>query len=225
MRNILSTPLLLLVLLLLSIECLTATAEMTEQDFKSMKIKDLRKFLEERDLSCPGCQEKADFVRIAFQNRDKKPVSEQGKRDIPNAPLWKVWKDNAKAICTEVVTKRGLDLSGKPQADICDAMAYVAESFFMQHGKRTANKLRKKAEDLLKTSYKSVYYDAGRLLLEKLANYCFASPSNQEKCSSVGSLTSLMEGTSVIDLVKWMTNVGIENTNPMYEILEQRDDL
>ncbi|ORC84131.1 uncharacterized protein TM35_000491370 [Trypanosoma theileri] len=225
MRDIGLRPLLLLLVLLFYLVCLTAMAEMTEQDFKRMKIKDLRHFLEERDLSCPGCQEKADFVRVAFQNRDKKPVSEQGKREIPNASFWEVWKDNAKALCTEVVQKRGLDVSGKPQADICDAIAYVVENFFMQHGKRTANKLRKKADDLLKTSYKNVYYDAGRVLLERLANYCLASPANQEKCSSVGSLSSLIEGSSVIDLVKWMTNVGIENTNPMYDFLELRDDL
>ncbi|KEG09520.1 hypothetical protein DQ04_05091060 [Trypanosoma grayi] len=219
-------PLLQVVLVLLFfLTCTVVAAEQTEGDFKRMKIKDLRTFLEDRGLSCPGCQEKADFVRVAFQNRDKKPLSDQGKREVPNAPFWDVWRDNAKNICVEAAVKRGLDASAKPQSDICETLAYVTESFFMQHGKRTATKLRKKPEALLKTSYKGVYYDAGKLLLERMADYCLVSAANRETCSSVGSLMSVMEGSKVADLTKWMTNVGIENTNPMYEMLEQRDDL
>nr|CCC47869.1 conserved hypothetical protein [Trypanosoma vivax Y486] len=190
-----------------------------------MKIKELRLFLEDRGLTCPGCQEKTDFVRIAFQNRDKKPLSQEGKRDIPNAPFWEVWRDNAKVACEGAVTKRGLDVAGQPQADICQAIAFVTESFFMQHGKRTASKLHKTADALLKTSYKNVYYDAGRVLLERLSNYCLASQSNQKICGSISELTTLLEGAKVADFGKWITNVGIENTNPMYEILDKRDDL
>ncbi|RNF25705.1 uncharacterized protein Tco025E_02142 [Trypanosoma conorhini] len=219
-------PLLLLLLLLLMVSVgPAAAAELTEADFKRMKIRELRRFLGERGLTCVGCQEKSDFSRYAYQNRDKKPLSEQGKRDVPDAPFWAVWRDLAKEVCEGAVRKRGLDVSAAPQSDVCAALAYVTESFFMQHGKRTASKLRKKPEALLKTSFKGVYYDAGRLLLERLANYCLASADHQSTCSSVGKLMTLAEEAKVVDLQGWMTNVGIENTNPMYELLDRRDDL
>ncbi|CBH11025.1 hypothetical protein, conserved [Trypanosoma brucei gambiense DAL972] len=202
-----------------------ASPELTEADFKRMKIKELRNFLEDRGLTCPGCQEKADFVRVAFTNRAKKPLSEEGKREIPKAPLWEVWRDNAKLVCEEAAKKRGLDVTAKPQSDICSAVALVVENFFMQHGKRVANKLRKNHEALLKTSYKNVYYDAGHVLLKRLTEYCLVSEENQNKCSSIGSLTTMLESGKMVDFAKWMTNVGIENTNPMYEVLDGRGDL
>ncbi|RNF02249.1 hypothetical protein TraAM80_06543 [Trypanosoma rangeli] len=218
---------LLFVLLLLQMAFVgpVTAAKLTEADFKRMKIRDLRSFLEERGLTCVGCQEKADFSRYAYQNRDKKPLSEQGKREVPDAPFWVVWRDIAKEVCEEAVKKRGLDVTSTPQSDVCNAIVYVTESFFMQHGKRTANKLRKKPDALLKTSHKGVYYDSGRLLLERLVNYCLASADHQVKCSSVSKLMTLAEEAKVVDLQGWMTNVGIENTNPMYELLDRRDDL
>nr|CCC90410.1 conserved hypothetical protein [Trypanosoma congolense IL3000] len=218
-------PLLTVALLCITASTTTAAPELTEADFKRMKVKELRSFLEDRGLSCPGCQEKADFVRVAFENRAKKPLSEEGKREVPKAPLWEVWRDNAKTVCEEAATKRGLDLTAKPQSEICQSIALVVENFFMLHGKRTANKLRKNHEALLKTSYKGVYYDAGFVLLKRLSEHCLVSSDNHGTCSSVGSLTSLMESGKVVDFGKWMTNVGIENTNPMYEVLDGRGDL
>ncbi|EAN87732.1 hypothetical protein C3747_189g66 [Trypanosoma cruzi] len=215
----------LLVLLLMAFMVTATAAELTEADFKRMKIRELRDFLEDRGLTCPDCQEKADFARYAYQNRDKKPTSEQGKREVPNAPFWEVWRDIAKEVCEEAVKKRGLDVSAEPQSEVCSALAYVTESFFLQHGKRTAGKLRKKPEALLKTSFKAVYYDAGRVLLGRLADHCLASAGNQNTCSSMSKLMALTEESKIADLAKWMTNVGIENTNPMYEFIDQRDDL
>lgn len=197
--------------------------KMTEADFRAMKIKDLRIFLEDRGLQCVGCQEKADFVRFAYQNREKKPSASSDTRKPPaDKKLWEAWSENAKSVCHEEVQKRGNEPTASPFLEICDTIANGVDSFFMQHGKRIANRLKKIPDKMLKTSYKTVYYDAGYLYLRRLVGKCLVSPSSMQKCESLGNVMKLMEGSST-DFQMWLTNVGIENTNPMYEILQSGD--
>lgn len=189
-----------------------------------MKIKDLRAFLSDRGLTCAGCQEKSDFIRVAMQNRNKKPsAGSEVRRPPPNKKLWEAWGENAKNICVEEVTKRGNDATTAPFSSVCETVFNAVDSFFMQHGKRIANRLKKTPDHMLKTSYKDVYYDAGIVYFKRLVNQCLVSPSAMEKCESLGQVMSMMEKSST-DFNTWLTNVGIENTNPMYEILQSRHD-
>ncbi|KAG5466151.1 hypothetical protein LSCM4_01293 [Leishmania orientalis] len=201
------------------------SATMTESDFKRMKVKDLRAFLLDRGLECAGCQEKSDFVRMAYQHRDKNPVGTAKKREIPNKKFWEAWSDIAKKECEQAVKRRGNDATAEPFSTICDTIYSAADSYLMEHGRRVANQLKKTPQHLLKTSFKDVYFEAGCHLFRTLADYCLASPSSQKACQSLGSVMSAMDGSSGADFKMWTTNVGIENTNPMYDIIGEHGDL
>ncbi|EPY39501.1 hypothetical protein AGDE_04427 [Angomonas deanei] len=92
----------------------------------------------------------------------------------------------------------------------------------MQNGRQVATKLKKQPLQLLKTSYKDIYYDAGLRLLEKLSNHCLSTPDQQKKCSSMSNVMKLLEDEG---FKVYITNVGIENTNPMYDIIDDAADL
>ncbi|GET92625.1 hypothetical protein, conserved [Leishmania tarentolae] len=202
-----------------------ASAGLTKSDFNKMKIKDLRAFLQDRGLECAGCQEKSDFVRMAYQHRDTNLAGSAVKREIPNKKFWEVWSDIAKNECQNAVKRRGSDAGTEPFSIICDTIHSAVDSYLMQHGRRVANQLKKTPGDLLKTSFKDAYFEAGSRLFRMLADYCLGSPSLQKACQSLGSVMSAMNGSSGADFQVWTTNVGIENTNPMYEIIDRRDDL
>lgn len=202
----------------------SVSAELTETDFKAMKIKDLRAFLDARGLKCVGCQEKTDFVRMAYKNREKKPNNEEHtSRVVPKGKFWEVWSGVAKSVCAEEAIKRGNDPETAPFSDVCGTISTAVDSFFMQHGRRISQRLKKTPESMLKTSYKPVYYDAGMIYLKRLVNKCFVSPRSMTKCESLGNVMTMMEDKST-DINMWLTNVGIENTNPMYDIIQSGND-
>lgn len=218
---------LLVTCLILYVFCVTdwsAAADLTEAQFKAMKIKDLRAFLDDRGLKCVGCQEKADFVRMAYQNQAKNPVNEEPRpQTLPDGKLWEVWSANAKKVCAEETVKRGNDPDTAPFSEVCSVVSTAVESFFMQHGRRISQKLKKKPDSILKTSYKPVYYDAGIIFLTKIINKCFLSPTTISKCESLNNILMMMEDKST-DMNMWLTNVGIENTNPMFDIIQSENN-
>jgi len=196
-------------------------ADETEEDFKKMKIKALRLWLDDRGLSCPECQEKADFIQFALKHADAKPTVAKQKVALPEGKFWEAWANVAKEMCDAGAQKRSAESAG---ASICPALQTAVDSVFMQHGKRTAQKLKKKPDALLKTSWGDVYQQAGRRLITKVIAYCFAQP-NQAECSSSTKLQTLLETPNKIkgvDFIMYLTNVGIENTNPMYEIMKEK---
>lgn len=221
------TALLFFLALLLFFSCLFGTAAAgepkTENDFKRMKISELRQFLDDRGLSCYGCQEKSEFVRVAYENRDKAPFDAQRRKDIPDASFWDAWKENVKEICDEGAKKRGLEaLETTSVGKVCEALSHATESVLMQHGKAIAQGLRKKQGEILKTSYTNVFYDAGLVLFRRIVDYCLASDERQKTCGSVTELIEILNKGKVADLKMWVVNVAIGNTNPMYELVEQQ---
>ncbi|KAK7198153.1 Degradation arginine-rich protein for mis-folding [Novymonas esmeraldas] len=217
--------LVLAVVLSIALAVTLVSAGLTEADFKRMKVKDLRTFLSDRGLECAGCQEKSDFVRMAYQHRDANPVGSATKREVPEKKFWEAWSDIAQQQCEKAVLRRRNDPVSEPFSSICSTLRTAADSYLMQHGRNVANQLKKTPQHLLKTSFKDVYFEAGTRLFQILADYCLASPSSQSSCQSLSSVLSVMDGSSGANFKIWTTNVGIENTNPMYDIIDARDDL
>jgi hypothetical protein len=214
------------VFLLIAMMALTlASAELTEADFRKMKVKDLRAFLADRGLECTGCQEKSDFVRMAYQYRSLNPAGSPEKRAVPAGKFWEAWADIAQTECEKAVKLRSNDPTTEPFKSVCSTIHSATDSYLMQHGRKVANQLKKTPHHLLQTSFKDIYFEAGSRLFQILADYCLASPAAQENCQSLGAVMSAMDGASGADFKMWTTNVGIENTNPMYEIIDTRDDL
>lgn len=189
-----------------------ASAE-TEAEFKKMNIRQLKKFLDERDVEYRDISEKSEFVSRAVEwaSRNKKVV-----RELPKEPFWEVWAKVSRDKCEAGVAAKDL---GEAGAKVCDAVASAIDSFFMMNGKRTANKLKKKPDALTKTANGDIYYNAGSRIIGRLLGYCL-NAKNRAACSSSSHVTSLMENDTVkgTGFGAWITNVGIENTNPMYEL-------
>ncbi len=185
-----------------------ATAkQVTEAELKAMKVKQLKSFLDERGIICKECQEKADFVRKALKHMNDKVVNAAPpKVEVPTVPLWEAWAGFASQECKT--------LGGKD--DVCDSVKNAVESAFMQHGRRTATNLKKKPSDILKTSVHEPYHAAGRRIVKALSRFAMKN--------SVTSLAKL-QAKFEKKFIPWMTNVGIENTNPMYEALKEKDEL
>lgn len=215
----------LVVVLLCMLCCSAADADLKERDFKRMKMKELRAFLDARGLVCAGCQEKNDFVRMAYENRDVKTTASASKRDIPDSSFWEAWAATARTQCELAMNVRHMDSTIEPYSTICDVVHNAVDSFMMQHSKQIASRLKKTTHHMLKTSYSTVYYDAGIKLLQNLMNKCLVSSDQQHKCQSLGEVLHLMEPRPNSAFKAWLTNVGIENTNPMYEIIHDHGDL
>jgi hypothetical protein len=198
-----------------------ADATLTEADFKKMKIKDLKKFLDDRGADCKGCEEKSEFIREALKVAATPVQPSKVKTEIPKVPFWDAWATIAHEVCEQTADiKKVADVDVK--TNTCNAIKTATDSVFMQYGKRTATKLRKKPEALLKTSFGEIYQSAGKKMFTKLAGYCFR---HQKKCATASLVQDLMENDDKVKGVRfitYLTNVGIENTNPMYETLKDK---
>lgn len=217
-RQISTVALALVILALTFVACFAADV-LTEGDFKKMKIKELRAFLDDRGVECSDCAEKADFVRECTKNAAK-PLHPSKVKSVPKGALWEAWANVAGEVCEAAADTKGA--SAETKANVCSAIKTATESVFMQYGKRTAGKLRKKPDALLKTSFGEIYQAAGKKMFTKLAGFCF---KNQKKCRSSSTIQALMETDNKVKGVKfisYLTNVGIENTNPMYEALKDK---
>ena len=185
-------------------------------NFKKMRVKEMKSWMTERGLSCPDCDDKAALVKFCTNSAKNAPKVVRPKAPTDKA-LWEAWSMNAKEICDAQAKKSGAD-----NEKVCSAIASATDSFFMQHGKRTANKLRKKTDAMLKTSYADIYYPAARRLFTRLSKHCLSNPKD---CATSTKVQSLIEGTSIVDFTTFLTNIGIENTNPMYDILNDKAGL
>lgn len=219
-------------LLLLAVAT-TVSAAPTEAEIKKMKIKDLKSFLDARGLNCKGCQEKSDFVAMALENINT-PVgsgskaSSSGsssppppKREVPAGDFWDVWSNIAREQCTNAATKENIDAAEAKTT--CSSIATAIDSIYMRQGKRTATQLKKKPDALLKTSFLDVYYQAGKRNIARIIGYCF---KNKATCASASKLQTVLEQDNKIKnvaLTMFLTNVGVENTNPMYDILKEKN--
>jgi hypothetical protein len=188
----------------------------TEAELKKMKVKELKGFLADRGVECASCTEKNDYVKEALKHLAT-PLLPSKRKLKPKGEFWEFWGLLARSICEEGAKKKGV----KDAAAICEPVVAAVDSYFMQHGKRTAGKLKKKPAALLKTSVAEPYQGAGRRLLSRLVSHCIKTPA---ACSSLNKVNDLMDKDAIkgVDFNKWITNVGIENTNPMYEALKDK---
>eukprot|EP00742_Colponemidia_sp_Colp-10_P013341 GILJ01015069.1.p1 GENE.GILJ01015069.1~~GILJ01015069.1.p1 ORF type:complete len:221 (+),score=47.72 GILJ01015069.1:87-665(+) len=187
-----------------------------------MKIKEIKAWMQEYGLACSDCSDKDSLVQFCIKNAKATPKAVRPK--VPaGKTFWDAWADNAKEICDAQVAKTG---AGEEGAKVCDAIRLATDSFFLQKGKQVAGKLKKKPEALLKTSYSEIYYDATRRIITRLTKHCLSS-GNIKSCQSSSAVQTLMEKEKVAGapFVMYMTNIGIENTNPMYDILKDKQGL
>ena len=198
-----------------------AAGGVTEADIKKMKVKQLKDFLAERSIECSSCAEKADFVRECIKHLNTPVHPSKQKTPPPEGTLWEAWAKVAGDVCEATAASKGA--ADDVKASVCASIKTATDSVFMQYGKRTASKLRKKPDALKKTSFIEIYQAAGKKMMSKLSAFCF---KNQKKCRSSSAVQQLMETDDKVKGVKfitYLTNVGIENTNPMYEAMKDKN--
>mmetsp|Transcript_28289 Transcript_28289/g.43837 ORF Transcript_28289/g.43837 Transcript_28289/m.43837 type:complete len:201 (-) Transcript_28289:56-658(-) len=174
----------------------------SEEEIGKMRIKELKEFLDQREVDYAGCVEKSDLIKTAIKVKDMKPSPAKERLqgytgEYPKKKFWEFWSEESLRVPSSS------SLSEKGKKLIPD----VVETCFMQHGKSVATKLKKSHEDLLKTSLKSPYYEAGVRGLNTLVQSYVSNPTLKQ--SQVRDLCEKF-------FVPWITNVGIENTNFMY---------
>ena len=194
----------------------------TVEQLRKMKVKELRRWLADRDKICNNvdCPEKADLVRFAEKWIDSPVNPAKIKKPLPDKPFWEAWAEVARDICMQ---KAGGDSADEEKTKVCKNIAKAVDTTFMMHGKRTATKLKKKPDALLKTSWGEIYHDAGKKLMTKLAAHCLSNANTD--CANSGKIEKLIEDdgkkkVAGLALIKFITNVGVENTNTMFEALE-----
>lgn len=192
-------------------------ADLTAADFKKMTMKQLKQWLQQRDIAFHDISEKSEFVQRALEwvANNKRVVREE-----PKVPFWEMWANIAKEKCVAAVTQKSL---GDEGAKVCDAISVATDSFFMMHGKRTAQKLKKSPAALAKTSNGDIYFNAGSRIFNRLIGHCL-NAKNRAACGSSSHITQLLEKDTVkgTGFAAFITNVGIENTNPMYEVVNSK---
>lgn len=194
----------------------------TVEELRKMKVKELRRWLADRDKSCTNvdCPEKSDLVRFAEKWIDTPVNPAKIKKPLPNKPFWEAWAEVARDIC---IQKAGGDNADDGKKKVCKNIGKAVDTSFMMHGKRTATKLKKKPDALLKTSWGEIYHDAGKRLMTKLATHCLSKADGD--CASSGKIEKIIEDdgknkVAGLALIKYITNVGVENTNTMFEAMK-----
>jgi hypothetical protein len=190
---------------------------LTEAEIKRMKVRDLTVFLADRGQQCTDCQEKNDFVKLALAHRET-PILPSKRKLKPKGEFWENWAALARQTCEEGAAKK----TGVKAATICGSIGSAIDSMFMQQGKRAATRLKKKPAALLKTSFTEPYLGAGRKMLAKLVAHCLSSGKVCHSTSRVQELIEKDNSIKGVRLSDWITNVGIENTNPMFEALKDK---
>jgi hypothetical protein len=212
---------LVLVVMATTVSAAAAPAAPTEESIKKLKVKGLKAFLSDRGLKCSDCQEKSDFVAMAVKNLAVAILPSKVKIPMPEGEFWEVWSNVAKDMCVATATQKAVD--EKTAKKICGVVAMGVENVFMMQGKRTANKLKKKPAAMLKTSFGDVYQQAGRRLLSKVVSFCFANAGKCKSATAVEKLLSKDDGIKGVQIIKYLTNVGVENTNTMYEAMADKN--
>lgn len=192
-----------------------------EAKFKSMTVRQLKTWMKQRDIPYEDITEKSEFITRAMDWMKQQQDNAPAKKELPADPFWVAWSNNAKSQCEKAVLARGL---GDDATQVCTAVGQATDSYFMLHGKRTASKLKKTHQHLTKTSYGDVYHKAGTRLFNRLIGHCLKTEQRRKECGSSSRVLDLMEKDSIkgASFSAWITNVGIENTNPMYEVINSK---
>eukprot|EP00758_Cryptobia_borreli_P001115 Tbor_TRINITY_DN1955_c1_g1::TRINITY_DN1955_c1_g1_i1::g.3499::m.3499 len=203
--------------------CFVNSADAAVPNFQKMKVKQIKQWMSARSLSCPECTDKSQLIQFCIEAAKNEPAAPVLPGIPEGKPFWDVWADIAETSCKTYATENKIDAATSD--DVCPTIHHALSSLFMQQGKRTASILKKNTDAMLRTSFGEIYYSAGTRIISRMIKQCFKSEAAIKKCSSAGGLQKLMENNKIKDanFVEYITNVGVENTNPMYAILTDKN--
>jgi len=178
----------------------------TDAKIKKMKIKELKAFISDRGLVCDDCFEKGDYIRFVKKNRDALLLPSKRPRKISKEPIADQWKK----VVADLSTELSLDEKfSKP-------LSKVVASSFEQHARRISKQLHKEQHQLARTSLEDPFYAAMLKTLKQTANW-------QVKNSIVKQdpIRNKLDN----EIKMFLTAVGADNVNPMYEKLAEKEEL
>lgn len=178
----------------------------TDKDIKKMKVKDLKSWLGDRGLECKDCFEKGDFTKMVKNNRDAKLLPSKRPRKVSKEPIADQWKKVVQEICAEL----------KADEKQTKALSTVVHGSFEQHARRISKQLSVDQKEIAKISMGEPYFAAGAKIIKQTLNWMI-----KKKVTSQGKIRPKVD-----DRIKmYLTAVGAQNVNPMYDITKEKDEL
>eukprot|EP00992_Anisonema_acinus_P010990 TRINITY_DN7046_c0_g1_i1.p1 TRINITY_DN7046_c0_g1~~TRINITY_DN7046_c0_g1_i1.p1 ORF type:complete len:205 (+),score=51.96 TRINITY_DN7046_c0_g1_i1:39-653(+) len=177
-----------------------ATDAPTEESISKMKVKELKKFLSDRGVECDNCVEKGDWVKKAKASLSVPILPEKIKPQVSTEPIDKQWGKIAADTCAKLTDK----------ADFCKQLKGIVEGAMYQYARKYKRDLSVEPQHLTTVSMSFPYYDVGVLNIKETVEFML-----KENTKSGDKVRPIFE-----EKVKpWLRDVGLENSNPMYEKL------
>lgn len=189
----------LLIVCSLSVICLS-DATVDEAAIKKMKIKEVRKFLDDRGVACDGCFEKADFVKKAVANMALPILDSRKPKVVNNDPIEKQWAPQVMEICEAETDKPGF----------CKQLKAVVDGAFYQYMRKYKRDLSVTEAHTAEISFKHPYSTIMRKMLKETVQHMVQKDSKKQDL-----IRKKFEPT----FIPWLRDVALENPNPMFEEL------
>jgi hypothetical protein len=189
-----------LFLLLIIGSCLADDKIPAEAEIRKMKVKELRKFLDDRGLPCDGCVEKADFVKKAIAAKSTPILDSKKPRVVNKDPIEKQWAPIVAEVCEAETDNESY----------CKQLKNIVDGFFFQYMRKYKRDLSVQEYHAAEVSFKHPYFAVGKIILKEVVQ--FMVKENTKKSEKV---RAKLEARAV----PWLRDVCLENPNPMFEEL------
>jgi hypothetical protein len=172
----------------------------TEVDILALKIKDLRKFLDDRGVACEGCVEKADFVKIALASKDAPILESKKPKAVNKDPIEKQWAPIVEEVCKAQTEKE----------DFCKQLKRVVDGTLSQYMRKYKRELSVTEAHVAAVSLTHPYLPLGKKILKEVILHMLENDSKK---------ADLIRTKLEPRLIPWFRDVCLENPNPMFEEL------
>jgi len=179
--------------------------KVTDRDLDKMKIKELKKFLDDRGIACPGCTQKEDLLAKAKAHKDT-PVSKRTRTDqLKNADMdaltfAEAWKVKTRQLCA--TESRGAE---RHQA-VCDAVSDAVHNQFSTMVVGLAKGLGKNQDKIKDISLGDPYVRAGEMNIKKSVKWALEGGVTDEK-----EIKDQLQK----DVTQWLMDTAMENDRNM----------
>eukprot|EP00667_Euglena_gracilis_P018994 EG_transcript_20264 len=194
-------PAALYVILFMSLQFLSlGSGVLTEDSVRAMKIKDLRKFLDDRGIPCEGCVEKADFVKKALATKDTPVLDAKKPKVVNKEPIEKRWAPIVDEVCKANTDKE----------DFCKQLKGVIDGSFFQYMRKYKRELSVSEPHVADVSMTHPYLLIGKKIIKEVVLHMV-----QQDSKKADVIRAKLEPR----FIPWFRDVCLENPNPMFEEL------
>lgn len=190
----------LFLLLAVVLGCFAADAPVAEETIRKMKVKDLKRFLDDRGVDCDNCVEKADFVKKAVAAAAKPILDSKKPKKVNKDPIEKQWAPTVQEICKAETEKE----------DFCKQLKGVIDGSFFQYMRKYKRDLSCVEAEAATLSFKHPFAPIYKKIVKETIQFML-----KENTKKQDAIRKKYEAR----FTPWMRDLCLENPNPMYEEL------